>query len=159
MDEIKLYKPYSKQIPIHKACNDKDTFFITAVAGRQAGKTALAEQQAIYWALNNNNVIVYWVSPTASHKRSIRVQFRWNTKANPRLWSDLQFRWQRRLKTPSKFKKIDKEDYGTEWKNLKVQMDWISSRLVGFPKNRVCSNTFFMDLIFQKIRAPTDRKP
>ena len=30
MDEIKLYKPYSKQIPIHQACNDDTTFFITA---------------------------------------------------------------------------------------------------------------------------------
>jgi phage FluMu gp28-like protein len=74
MDEIKLYKPYSKQIPIHKACNDKETFFITAVAGRQAGKTALAQQQAIYWALKNDNVVVYWVSPTAGQATKVYKQ-------------------------------------------------------------------------------------
>ena len=74
MDEIKLYKPYSKQIPIHQACNDKETFFITAVAGRQAGKTALAQQQAIYWALNSDNVLVYWVSPTAGQATKVYKQ-------------------------------------------------------------------------------------
>ena len=74
MDEIKLYKPYSKQIPIHRACNDKETFFITAVAGRQAGKTALAEQQALYWALNSDKIIVYWVSPTASQSTKVYKQ-------------------------------------------------------------------------------------
>lgn len=74
MDNIKLYKPYAKQIPIHRACNDKDTFFITAVAGRQAGKTALAQQQALYWALTNNNVVVYWVSPTAGQATKVYKQ-------------------------------------------------------------------------------------
>ena len=74
MDEIKLYKPYVKQIPIHRACNDKKTFFITAVAGRQEGKTALAEQQALYWGLDNDKVIVYWVSPTASQSTKVYKQ-------------------------------------------------------------------------------------
>ena len=74
MDEIKLYKPYSKQIPIHQACNDDTTFFITAVAGRQAGKTALAQQQAIYWALNSDKVVVYWVSPTAGQATKVYKQ-------------------------------------------------------------------------------------
>ncbi len=74
MDSIKLYKPYLKQQPIHKACNDNVTFFITAVAGRQAGKTALAEQQALFWALSNPKVIVYWVSPTASQSTKVYNQ-------------------------------------------------------------------------------------
>ena len=74
MDTIRLYKPYNKQIPIHKACNDSTSFFVTAVAGRQAGKTALAQQQALYWALNNDKVTVYWVSPTASQSTKVYNQ-------------------------------------------------------------------------------------
>ena len=74
MDSIKLYKPYLKQQPIHKACNDNVAFFITAVAGRQAGKTALAEQQALFWALSKPKVIVYWVSPTASQSTKVYNQ-------------------------------------------------------------------------------------
>ena len=75
MDNVKLYRPYKKQIPIHKACEDEDsTFFITTDAGRQAGKTALAQQQALYWALNSDKVIVYWVSPTASQATKVYNQ-------------------------------------------------------------------------------------
>ena len=74
MDKIKLYKPYEKQIPIHAACNDEETQFITANAGRQAGKTALGEQQALYWALKNPRVVVYWVSPTASQATKVYKQ-------------------------------------------------------------------------------------
>jgi len=74
MDNIKLYKPYTKQVPIHKACVDKDTFFVTANAGRQAGKTALGQQQALYWALKNDKVIVYWVSPTAGQCTKVYKQ-------------------------------------------------------------------------------------
>ena len=74
MDEIKLYKPSKKQVPIHKACIDTLCFFITVVAGRQAGKTALAQQQALYWALNTPNIIVYWVSPTASQATKVYNQ-------------------------------------------------------------------------------------
>jgi len=74
MDEIRLYKPYNKQIPIHKACNDTTTFFITVDAGRQSGKTALSEQQAIYWALNKPDMLVYWVSPTQSQVGKVYKQ-------------------------------------------------------------------------------------
>ena len=74
MGSIKLYKPYKKQEPIHVACNDSTTFFITAVAGRQSGKTALAEQQAFYWALSLKACVVYWVSPTASQATKVYNQ-------------------------------------------------------------------------------------
>jgi len=63
--KLKLYTPYDKQLPIHKACNDKETFFITVNAGRQVGKTLLTVYQAIYWAMTNKNILVYWVSPSA----------------------------------------------------------------------------------------------
>ena len=74
MDEIKLYKPHGKQIDIHKACIDKLCFFITVVAGRQSGKTALAIQQSIFWAAKKSNVMVYWISPTQSQVGKVYKQ-------------------------------------------------------------------------------------
>lgn len=50
------------------------TFFVTAVAGRQAGKTALAEQQALFWALNKPKQLIYWVSPTSSQATKVYNQ-------------------------------------------------------------------------------------
>tara|TARA_R110001632_G_scaffold86313_1_gene188588 strand:- start:314 stop:1543 length:1230 start_codon:yes stop_codon:yes gene_type:complete len=75
MDEVKLYKPYKKQIPIHKACMDEDPcFFVTTVAGRQAGKTALAEQQGTFWGLDKPKQLIYWVSPTSSQATKVYNQ-------------------------------------------------------------------------------------
>ena len=71
---IELYKPHETQLPVHEYCNDKDTFFITVDAGRQSGKTALSQQQALYWALNNTKVLVYWVSPTNSQANKVYKQ-------------------------------------------------------------------------------------
>lgn len=36
------------------------------VSGRQTGKTTVGQNQALKWALENKNVVVLWVSPTAS---------------------------------------------------------------------------------------------
>ena len=72
--KIQLYSPHTNQKPVHIACNDMDTFFITVNAGRQSGKTALSQQQCLYWALNNEGVCVYWVSPTASQATKVYKQ-------------------------------------------------------------------------------------
>ena len=74
MDDIKLYKPHELQKPVHRACNNSESFFITVNAGRQSGKTALSEQQGIYWALNRDKVVVYWVSPTQSQVSKVYKQ-------------------------------------------------------------------------------------
>jgi phage FluMu gp28-like protein len=71
---IKLYTPHTTQKPVHEFCNDKETFFITVDAGRQSGKTALSQQQALYWALKNSKVLVYWVSPTNSQANKVYKQ-------------------------------------------------------------------------------------
>lgn len=63
--KIKLYTPHPNQRPAHVACEDDNIFFITINAGRQSGKTALGQQQALKWALANKNCIIYWVAPTA----------------------------------------------------------------------------------------------
>jgi len=74
MTNLKLYKPHKFQKPVHTACNDKTTFFITVNAGRQSGKTALSQQQALYWSISNPEMLVYWVSPTASQATKVYKQ-------------------------------------------------------------------------------------
>ena len=69
--QIKLYTPHEFQKPIHEACNDTETFFIVACAGRQTGKTTASEQQALLWTLDKKNMIVYWVSPTSSQSHKV----------------------------------------------------------------------------------------
>lgn len=68
---IKLYTPYDKQKKVHHACNDAYAKIITVCAGRQAGKSLLAMNQALYWALNKKGSLVYWVSPTAAQASKI----------------------------------------------------------------------------------------
>ena len=74
MSQIELYTPHETQRPVHEFCNDEQTFFITVDAGRQSGKTALSQQQALYWALSQNDVLVYWVSPTNGQANKVYKQ-------------------------------------------------------------------------------------
>jgi len=74
LSNVKLYTPHETQKPVHDCCNDETAFFITVDAGRQSGKTALSQQQALYWALTNNKVLVYWVSPTNSQANKVYKQ-------------------------------------------------------------------------------------
>ena len=68
---IEMITPHPKQADIVKSCLDPNIFFIVAVIGRQFGKTLIAENMAMYWALNENNAIIYWVSPTDSQSQKI----------------------------------------------------------------------------------------
>lgn len=68
---LELIKPHELQKPIIQACLDDNKFFIVSVLGRQFGKTTLAENMAIYWAINHPNSIVYWCSPTDSQSQKV----------------------------------------------------------------------------------------
>lgn len=68
---ISLIKPHETQKPIVDACLDDKHFFIVSILGRQSGKTTLAENLAIYWAINFNNSVVYWVSPTDAQAQKV----------------------------------------------------------------------------------------
>jgi hypothetical protein len=68
---IELIKPHEKQAEIVSACLDDNLFFIVAIIGRQFGKTTIAENLAIYWALEMANQIVYWISPTDSQAQKV----------------------------------------------------------------------------------------
>jgi len=74
LPKIELYTPHRHQKPIHTSCNDSTSFFISVNAGRQSGKTALSQQQALYWAIDKPKVIVYWVSPTQSQVSKVYKQ-------------------------------------------------------------------------------------
>jgi len=66
-----LYTPHEKQKIIHSAINyDSHKYYILNI-GRQFGKTLLATNQLMYWALNNKNVRCAWVSPV--YKQSKKV--------------------------------------------------------------------------------------
>lgn len=71
MTTIKLINLHDKQKEIVKSCLDPNILFIVAIIGRRFGKTTMAENLAIYWATNNRNVKVYWVSPTDSQSNKI----------------------------------------------------------------------------------------
>ena len=70
---LELIKPHELQKPIIDACLQPELFFIVAVLGRQwrFGKTTLAENLAIYWAINNSDRIIYWVSPTDAQSQKV----------------------------------------------------------------------------------------
>lgn len=68
---IKLIKPHEKQKQIVDACLNDEYFFIVAIIGRQFGKTTISENMAIYWAINEANSIIYWVSPTDAQSQKV----------------------------------------------------------------------------------------
>lgn len=68
---INLIKPHRLQKQIVKSCLSPDYFFTVAVVGRQFGKTCIAENIFTYWALNNDNARLMWVSPTDSQAQKV----------------------------------------------------------------------------------------
>ena len=69
--KIQLLKLHEKQKLIKDACLDDSIFFILAVIGRQFGKTKLGENMALYWAINNPNSLIMWVSPTEAQLKKV----------------------------------------------------------------------------------------
>lgn len=69
-----LFKPYDKQLEVIEALDDPEIFFVVLVAGRQSGKTTLAQNYALKYALENNDVTVQWISPTDSQAQKVYKQ-------------------------------------------------------------------------------------
>lgn len=61
--EVQLYNPHQKQKIIHDSINLEPYKYYVLNIGRQFGKTMLAMNQCYYWAFNNQNVKIAWVSP------------------------------------------------------------------------------------------------
>jgi hypothetical protein len=66
-----LYTPHRNQKIIHDAINHSNEKYYVINIGRQFGKTLLASNQLLYWALNNKKVKCAWVSPV--YKQSKKV--------------------------------------------------------------------------------------
>lgn len=66
-----LYNPHPNQKKIHDAINFRNEKYYVINIGRQFGKTLLASNQLLYWALNNKKVKCAWVSPV--YKQSKKV--------------------------------------------------------------------------------------
>ena len=68
---INLIEPHIKQREILDAVMDPSVFCTVSVIGRQFGKTLLAENLAIYWAINDPGCTVFFVSPTDNQNQRI----------------------------------------------------------------------------------------
>ena len=60
---IKGYKPHEKQRIIHDSINNESAKYYVCNIGRQFGKSLLAENQSLYWAINDKGCSIGWVSP------------------------------------------------------------------------------------------------
>ena len=61
--EVQLYNPHKNQKIIHDSINFEPYKYYVLNVGRQFGKSLLAMNQCYYWAFNNTNVQIAWVSP------------------------------------------------------------------------------------------------
>ncbi len=68
---LELYTPHSKQREIHNAINSGNQKYYIVSIGRQFGKTLLAENQTLYWAINNKECKIGWVSPVYSQCKKV----------------------------------------------------------------------------------------
>ncbi len=63
MKPIKLYEPHPKQKLLHSFCSPTNpNFWTLCIAGRQAGKSLAALNQAVYWALKHAGSVVWYVA-------------------------------------------------------------------------------------------------
>lgn len=62
--ELVFFTPYDKQIEVLEALDDKAVDTVICVAGRQSGKTILAQNVGCKWCLENEGVTCMWVAPT-----------------------------------------------------------------------------------------------
>lgn len=71
-EEVILYSPYKQQKKLHNYCDVKSpNFWTVVVSGRQAGKSTAAENQAVYWALSDDNSLTWYVAPTESQATKV----------------------------------------------------------------------------------------
>jgi hypothetical protein len=66
-----LYNPHPNQKKIHDSINKESHKYYVINIGRQFGKTLLAINQMLFWALNNKGIRIAWVSPI--YKQSKKV--------------------------------------------------------------------------------------
>lgn len=68
---LTLFKPYDKQKEVIAALTDNSIEDVMLLAGRRVGKSTLAENIAIYWALNDPGCRIFWVSPSEAQASKV----------------------------------------------------------------------------------------
>ena len=69
--EVEGFQPTTKQKEIINYCFDDTTKYIIGLFGRQSGKTYTAINIMLKFGLENNDNIIYWVSPTYSQAKKV----------------------------------------------------------------------------------------
>ena len=72
--EVKLFTPFQAQKDFIDKFIDTEDLFGCLVAPRGSGKSLLAINMALYWALSKNNQKLGWTSPTFSQSKNILDQ-------------------------------------------------------------------------------------
>lgn len=68
---VTLYSPHPNQKIIHDSINGEPYKYYVLNIGRQWGKTMLAMNQIYYWAFNQSNVKIAWVSPIYKQAKKV----------------------------------------------------------------------------------------
>lgn len=72
---IKGYKPHEKQKLIHHSINKEGYKYYCLNIGRQFGKSMLAINQMLYWAINDNGCRIAWVTPIYKQGKKVFNEF------------------------------------------------------------------------------------
>jgi hypothetical protein len=62
---------HKKQQELHKLCLDEKLFFVTCLASRQSGKSYYAEYLLSYLPLTNNDLIIWYVTPSETQGKKV----------------------------------------------------------------------------------------
>jgi hypothetical protein len=68
------FNPHSKQKEMIDGILQSNAKYHVACVGRQFGKSLMGINLALYWAINNNNVKVLWVSPVYSQANKVQKE-------------------------------------------------------------------------------------
>ena len=132
MAQAILYNPHPNQQKIHNSINDEEYKYYVICIGRQFGKTMMATNQMMYWALNNPRSKIAWVSPV--YKQAKKV-FADTYKAF--------------IKRPEIYKNINKGDLIVEYRNGSTIQFFSSERydnIRGYTFDYlICDEFAFMD--------------
>jgi hypothetical protein len=75
MSTIKGYKPHNIQRAIHQSINNGEWKYYCLNIGRQFGKSMLALNQLLYWAINNKGCQIAYVTPVYKQGKKVFSDF------------------------------------------------------------------------------------
>ena len=68
------FTPHTKQREMIRGILDSKSKYHIACVGRQFGKSLMGINLALYWAINNSNVKILWVSPVYSQSTKVQKE-------------------------------------------------------------------------------------